>query len=111
MQRPVGDYDAEPVAARGTQQHKLGSENIWKYHRDSGGGKIWKASRTLCSHLESQTNGFDSKRRPKQLPHQFAAARSPPHALLLRNAIDDGSARCPALAPTRAALEALDRRP
>ena len=51
------------------------------------------------------------KAEAKQLPHQFAAARSPPHALLLRNAIGDGSARCPALAPTRAALEALDRRP
>jgi len=57
--------------------------------------------------LESHTNGFDSKRRPKQLPH---AARSPPHALLLRNAIDDASARCPALAPARAAPEAYSFR-
>ena len=51
---------------------------------------------------------MDSKeRRPKQLPHTNLP---PPHALLLRNAIDDGSARCPALARTRAAPEALDRR-
>ncbi len=52
--------------------------------------------RSIYKNKSYQSGG--SKEANKQLPHQFAAARSPPHALLLRNAIDDGSARCPALA-------------
>ena len=63
----------------------------------------------INSSMSRPRRGF--KAEAKQLPHQLPCPRAAPHALLLHNAIDDGSARCPALAPTRAAPTALDRRP
>ena len=49
----------------------------------------------INSSMSRPRRGF--KAEAKQLPHQLPCPRAAPHALLLHNAINDASARCPAL--------------